>query len=118
MDITPLIPKERLAITGYGAGYFSLNGAKMEGNITLQGGHAHPWNGEYSIEALTANIHGSIDILLIGTGTEIIPLKPELRAALKARNIAVEAMDTGAACRTYNVLLAEDRRVAVALVAV
>ena len=38
-----------------------------------------------------------------------------LRAALKAHGIAVEAMDTGAACRTYNVLLAEDRRVAAAL---
>ena len=43
------------------------------------------------------------------------PVAPALRAALKARGIAIEAMDTGAACRTYNVLLAEDRRVAAAL---
>ena len=43
------------------------------------------------------------------------PVAPALRAALKAHGIAVEAMDTGAACRTYNLLLAEDRRVAAAL---
>jgi uncharacterized protein len=43
------------------------------------------------------------------------PLAPALRLALKARGIAIEAMETGAACRTYNVLLAEDRRIAAAL---
>ena len=43
------------------------------------------------------------------------PVAAALRTALKARGIALEAMETGAACRTYNVLLAEDRRVAAAL---
>jgi uncharacterized protein len=43
------------------------------------------------------------------------PVAATLRASLKARGIALEAMETGAACRTYNVLLAEDRHVAAAL---
>jgi uncharacterized protein len=48
-------------------------------------------------------------------GRRMVPVAAALRASLKAKGIAVEAMDTGAACRTYNLLLAEDRRVAAAL---
>lgn len=118
MDITPLVPKEKLAITGYGAGYFTLNGAKTEGSIFLQGNTAQPWNEELGSGIFHSLIQGTIDLLLIGTGKEIRPLPQTVRSALKERNIAVELMDTGAACRTYNVLMAEGRRVAAALVAV
>jgi uncharacterized protein len=45
----------------------------------------------------------------------MVPVAADLRAWFKARGVALEPMDTGAACRTYNVLLAEDRRVAAAL---
>jgi uncharacterized protein len=55
------------------------------------------------------------EILLIGTGTRHEMIAPELRAALKAHGIGIDTMDTGAACRTFNVLLGESRRVAVAL---
>lgn len=60
----------------------------------------------------------SIDILLIGAGPVFGPEPEGLRAALKAVGIALEWMDTGAACRTYNVLIGEGRRVAAALIAV
>ena len=46
--------------------------------------------------------HGGIELLLLGLGRGMAPVAPALRAALKASGIAVEAMDTGAACRTYN----------------
>jgi uncharacterized protein len=59
--------------------------------------------------------HGGVELLLLGLGRRMAPVAPALRAALKAHGIAVEAMDTGAACRTYNLLVAEDRRVAAAL---
>lgn len=59
-----------------------------------------------------------VDILLIGCGTAFGPEPPGLRAALKALGIVLEWMDTGAACRTYNVLVGEGRRVAAALIAV
>ena len=55
-----------------------------------------------------------IEILLIGSGATFEMAPAPLRKALSARRIAVESMDTGAACRTYNVLMAEDRRVAAA----
>jgi len=119
MDITPLVPKERLAITGYGGGEFSLNGAKTSGSIFLQGPNVSAWDEGIDYASLEPFLNGlTIDLLLIGCGANPIPLLPELRAQLKARGIAVEMMDTGAACRTYNVLMSEDRRVAAALVAV
>lgn len=58
---------------------------------------------------------GDIEILLLGTGARLMPVSAEIRLALKRAGIVVEPMDTGAACRTYNVLVAEDRRVAAAL---
>jgi len=57
-----------------------------------------------------------VRILLLGLGRRMETLAGALRAELRRAGIAVEAMDTGAACRTYNVLLAEDREVAAALI--
>ena len=59
-----------------------------------------------------------IDLLLIGCGAQVARLPPDLRDALKAKAIFADGMDTGAACRTYNVLMAEERRVAAALIAI
>ena len=60
--------------------------------------------------------HGGVEILLLGLGRWTSAVPAALRAALRTAGIALEAMDTGAACRTYNVLVAEDRRVAAALI--
>ncbi len=61
---------------------------------------------------------GDIDVLMIGLGHDITGLSPEVRAALREHGIIVEAITTGSAVRTYNVLLAEERAVAAALLAV
>ena len=61
---------------------------------------------------------GTVEILLIGCGPRFLMLAPGLKRALGDAGLAVDAMDTGAACRTYNVLRAEERRVAAALIAV
>ncbi|TIW66498.1 MAG: hypothetical protein E5V56_06065, partial [Mesorhizobium sp.] len=61
---------------------------------------------------------GKVEIVLVGTGKDLRPLPTALRAALKEAGIAADPMSTGAAVRTYNVLLAEDRAVAAALIAV
>ncbi|MDJ1157122.1 MTH938/NDUFAF3 family protein [Chelatococcus sp. SYSU_G07232] len=59
-----------------------------------------------------------IELLLVGTGEDLVPLSEPLRWSLREAGIAFEVMPTGAAARTYNVLLAEGRRVAAALIAV
>jgi uncharacterized protein len=68
---------------------------------------------EASFEPLVGR--DDVEILSLGTGLRMAPVPAPLRLALKRAGIAVEPMDTGAACRTYNVLVAEDRRVAAAL---
>jgi uncharacterized protein len=60
----------------------------------------------------------AVGLLLLGTGAELVRPGGEVCRALSAAGIALEVMDTGAACRTYNVLLAEGRSVGAALVAV
>lgn len=60
----------------------------------------------------------AIEVLLVGTGNDLRPLPPALRERLKAANISSDPMSTGAAVRTFNVLLAEERAVAAALIAV
>lgn len=59
-----------------------------------------------------------IELLLLGTGPSFLLPSPELRAGLREIGIRIEPMDTGAACRTYNILLAERRPVGAALIAV
>ena len=61
---------------------------------------------------------GDIEILLVGCGKELKPIPKPLRAALRDAHVSADPMSTGAAVRTYNVLLAEDRAVAAALIAV
>jgi len=60
----------------------------------------------------------AIDHFLIGTGTDLLSLPAPLREAFRARRIVVESMSTGAAVRTYNILLGERRRIGALLVAV
>ena len=59
-----------------------------------------------------------IDVLIVGTGVDLVPLPRALKAALSEARIVGEPMSTGAAVRTFNVLLAEERAVAAALIAV
>jgi uncharacterized protein len=61
---------------------------------------------------------GDIEFLLVGTGMSIRPLPTDLKSALRAANVSSDPMSTGAAVRTFNVMLAESRAVAAALIAV
>lgn len=119
MDITPLVARDRQIIERYGASGFQVSGAAYDGAILVLPLATHPWPVAALTEATPANlapiIQAAAQILLIGCGRRIAPIPPGLRQALRAHGIVIDAMDTGAACRTYNVLLAEDRRVAAAL---
>ncbi len=70
-----------------------------------------------SLAAVTSAVP-AVEILLIGSGAQMLLAPAALRAALRDAGIALDVMDTGAACRTYNVLLAEARRVVAALIAI
>jgi uncharacterized protein len=70
---------------------------------------------ELSVEHLKAALALDPEILIIGTGREQHFLSGEMMAVLGKGGIGVEVMDTAAACRTYNVLLSEDRKVVAAI---
>jgi len=118
-DVTPLIPAGRQVVESYGRNGFHVSGVAYRGAILVTAEATTAWDiasfAAITLESLSALFDRGIEILLLGCGTRMAPVPAELRVALKARGIVVDAMDTGAACRTYNVLLAEERRVAAAL---
>ena len=109
------------AFTGYGEGYVLVNARRYEHSlVVLPGQLIENWGvpdvsalGEDHISFLAAL---NIEIILLGTGGELRFPRPRLLQPLAHARIGVEVMDTHAACRTYNVLLAEGRNVAAALI--
>lgn len=107
----------RLPVEGYGPGFFRVGGVIHQGPLALLPDGPRPWPGLHDM-SLFVEQTGAMDVLLVGTGAEMALLAPDLRASLESAGIGVEAMATGPACRSYNVLLSEGRLVAAALVPV
>ena len=120
MRMTEIPMEGQRPVDGYGPGGFRVDGVWHAGSLILLPSGVRPLEGAPSIESLAAVLAaaGELDVLLVGTGPEIAPLPRPVRAALEEAGIGVETMSTPSACRTYNVLLTESRRVAAALVAV
>lgn len=109
-------------IDSYGGGGFRIQNEFLTGDLMLSptGGVA-PWTaGDIGAGAFATFIDeaAEVDVLLVGMGAEIAALPRAARTALEDAGIGVEIMSTPSACRTYNVLLAEGRRVAAALIAI
>lgn len=104
-------------VQGYGPGFFRIGGERIEGAVIVTATGARGWAGLEDGAALLS-LAGEIDVLLIGMGSEIAPLPRPLREALEGAGLGVEPMGSASAARTYNVLLAEGRRVAAALLPV
>ena len=106
--------------TGYGADYVSINAQRYEYAIVVAPGRAvQPWEAT-QFEALTpahfeALLELQPEIVILGTGATLRWPHPALTRALAAAAVGFEAMDTKAACRTYNILMAEGRQVVAAI---
>lgn len=126
MDITPLIPAGRQIVESYGQGRFRVSGTSYTGSVIVFPERTLAWpvaaatevTVELLAEVTAAGRDGGVELLLLGCGARMALISPALRAALKEAGVVIEAMDTGAACRTYNLLMADGRRVAAALIAV
>ena len=120
MRMTEIDYEGQRPIEGYGPGGFRIAGDWHEGSLLLLPSGIQPLPGAPSVQTLAPVLgaHDPVDILLVGMGADIAPLPRPLRTALEQAGIGIEVMSTPSACRTYNVLLTEARRIAVALVAI
>ena len=113
MKLTEMQFSEAQPVEGYGAGFFRINGQRFEGGILVTVNGIQPWAGYEDSESLLA-LQGGVDVIFIGTGVEIAHLPAPLRVQIEKAGMGVEVMASPSACRTYNVLAAEGRRVALA----
>ncbi|MCY4229917.1 MAG: Mth938-like domain-containing protein [Alphaproteobacteria bacterium] len=123
-DISPVVPQNRQVVESYGSRCFRISGTIWTGSVLLRPDVVLSWPvtafREVVLESLMplTESGNAPEILLIGCGTRAEMMSRTLRDAIRAEGMIADTMDTGAACRTYNVLVAEDRRVAAALIAV
>jgi len=107
-------------VTGHGIGWLAIDGERFYQSLLID------WSGQrmtyqasfydsLNSTELTALLQMQPEILLIGSGTQKMQIPPAQLVRLTAQNVGIEVMDTAAACRTYNVLASENRKVAAIL---
>jgi uncharacterized protein len=114
----------RAPVDAYGNGGFRFADMSHRGSILCLPSGIYGWDmaeGAPLDRAALAKVFAEaagIEVLLVGTGRDLKPLDKDLRTALREAGISADPMSTGAAVRTFNILLAEERAVAAALIAV
>ena len=114
VDITPLIKTGSRIIQSYGPGGVRVSGTLYTTPICVDVDSVNPWSGDWS-DMSFGHPDEAIELVLVGLSRIDGPIDSETRAGLRARGWSVEVMTIGAACRTYNVLMAEGRKVGIAL---
>jgi uncharacterized protein len=117
MRLTPVTYDSARPIDGYGPGFFRVGGHVLRGPCLVTPWDAGPWGGLADTGG-PLSLAGRIDVLFVGMGAEIAHVPADFRQVIEDAGIGVEVMNSPAACRTYNVLLGEGRRIAVALIPV
>ncbi|HLZ02257.1 MAG TPA: MTH938/NDUFAF3 family protein [Bradyrhizobium sp.] len=119
----PHLPRSA-PIEAYGKGGFAFADMSHRGSLLCLPEGIWAWEvtrpdqiDKYSLRRVFAAAN-SVDTLILGTGTKVWAPPAELRAALRAVHVVLDAMQTGPAIRTYNIMMGERRRVAAALIAV
>jgi len=117
-------PSRVQVIRTYGPGRFVIGEREWREPVLVTPEATTPWPmsraEDLTVESLAALKDAAVptELLVLGCGARAAFIPPPLRAALKGAGLALEVVDTGSACRIYNVLLAEGRRVAAALIPV
>ena len=119
MKLHASAPSALNTFSGYGEGFVMVNGERHESNLIVMPERLLPWEVP-SFDALAESsfqifLELDLEVIVLGTGSKLRFPHPRLTQALARKRIGLEAMDLQAACRTYNILMAEERRVAAAL---
>ena len=123
MEIEEVGGGGRQIIQAYGGGGFRISGVAWTGSVVVFVDRTIAWSTARAEDvdadglARATAAEPPLEILLLGCGPALPSLPSALRGRLGGAGPVIDAMDTGAACRTFNVLGAEDRRVAAALIA-
>ena len=117
MRINEITFTDARPIDGYGPGFFRIGGERVDGPVLVLPNGVKPWSG-FDDTGHALDLVAEIDVLFVGTGAEIAHVPAGFRDALEAAGLGVEAMASPSACRTYNILLSEGRRVGAALLPV
>lgn len=115
MRLNEVVFTDARPVDGYGPGFFRIGGQVVEGAVRVLPSGVASWGGYEDLDALA---EAAIDVLFVGTGAEVAHVPALFRQRLEAAGIGVETMASPAACRTYNVLLSEGRRVGLAVLPV
>ena len=120
MKLHASAPSAANTITAYGDDYVMVNGARRDSSVVVTPSEVKAWSAtdfEHLKEEDFAELAEiGAEIVLLGTGPRQRFPHPKLTAPLGAARVGLEVMDLKAACRTYNILVAEERKVALALV--
>ena len=125
MQINPAGAPGRQTVEIYRPGGFTVAGVEYHGSVVVFPDATVPWSA-VSVDGLTLDSFDTVlslpvearpDVVLVGCGARMQFLDPPLKKALRAEGLVLDMMDTSAACRTYNILLSEERRVAAFLIA-
>jgi uncharacterized protein len=108
-------------ITGYGEDYVKVNDREIRVSVVVLANRlVEPWPvatfGALEAAHFTELARLGVEVVLLGTGRQLCFPHPSLTRALLEAGIGLEVMDTPAACRTYNILMGEGRKVAAALI--
>ena len=112
-DVTPLITSDRMVIQAYGVNGFKISGLAFQTPVIVCPEQTIEWDGA-DMDALLA-LRDRCDLVLLGTGKTTRILPKDMRQLFKDHGLKIETMDTGAAARAYNSLMADGRRVVAAL---
>ena len=124
MEFTEITSSEDAFIAGYGDGGFRMGENRFEGSMLITPSGFYPWDVQNKSDISLDNLKpildaaADVEILIIGMGPSMAFLDKTIRHAFAQKDIPIEIMDTGAAARTYNVLLQEGRKVTAALIAI
>lgn len=117
MRLNEVVYTDAKPVDGYGPGFFRIGGVVYEGSVLVLPNGIAPWGG-YTDPQPLLDAAAEVDVVFIGTGAEIAHIPADLRETLEGAGVGIDVMASASACRTYNVLLSEGRRVGLALLPV
>ena len=117
MRLNEVVFTDAKPVESYGPGFFRIGGDVVHGAMLVGPGGVQSWVG-YDDPDTVAVLAGDVDVVFVGTGADVAHLPETFRDQLETAGLGVEAMSSPAACRTYNVLLSEGRRIALAVLPV